>query len=48
MRHQRFLHVNHRWQNEIKAFDGNKEHKSAPKPLIGDDVFKQMPKLAPI
>ncbi|KAL3849603.1 hypothetical protein ACJIZ3_011485 [Penstemon smallii] len=42
MGHRRFLPINHKWRDEMKAFDGKKEHRSAPKRLSGLEILEQL------
>ena len=42
MVHCRFLPIDHRFQHDKKSFDGNEEHRAAPKQLFGEDVLHQL------
>lgn len=39
---RRFLDMNHPWRKDKKSFNGKEEHKSAPKPLSGHDVVREL------
>lgn len=41
MGHRRYLPRGHRWRKNKIKFDGEKEHKMAPKPLLGQGVLEQ-------
>ena len=41
MGHRRFLPTDHRFRCDKRSFDGNKEHKEAPKQLPVEDVLHQ-------
>ncbi|KAL3839153.1 hypothetical protein ACJIZ3_023744 [Penstemon smallii] len=45
MVHRRFLPSNHKWRDEMKSFDGQKEHRSAPKRLSGTEILEQLDSL---
>ncbi|KAL6348147.1 hypothetical protein AAG906_039595 [Vitis piasezkii] len=42
MGHRRFLPIDHRFRRDKKSFDGNEEHRAAPKQLSGEDVLHQL------
>ncbi|KAL0432043.1 UNVERIFIED_CONTAM: hypothetical protein Sradi_0830300 [Sesamum radiatum] len=42
MGHRRFLPIDHKWRDEIKAFDGNKNHRSAPVLLSREEIIEQL------
>ena len=42
MDHHRFLPINHRFRHDKRSFDGNEEHREAPKELSGEDVLHQL------
>ncbi|RVW72347.1 hypothetical protein CK203_055429 [Vitis vinifera] len=42
MGHRRFLPIDHRFRRDKKSFDGNEEHRAAPKHLSGEDVLHQL------
>ena len=42
MGHRRFLPIDHRFRRDKKSFDGNEEHRTAPKQLSGEDVLYQL------
>nr|XP_015619500.1 uncharacterized protein LOC107279728 [Oryza sativa Japonica Group] len=44
MGHRRFLPRRHVWRNNDASFDGQKEKRSAPKPLSEDDIISQYEK----
>lgn len=41
MGHRRFLDANHKFRFDAASFDGNVELGTAPKPLTGEEIFKQ-------
>ena len=42
MDHHRFLPINHRFRHDKRSFDGNEEHRKAPKELSREDVLHQL------
>ncbi|XP_075096331.1 uncharacterized protein LOC142174437 [Nicotiana tabacum] len=40
--HRRFLSVDHPFRREKKSFDGKEEHRLAPTPLTGEEVFEEL------
>ncbi|KAL6315671.1 hypothetical protein AAG906_005759 [Vitis piasezkii] len=42
MGHRRFLPIDHRFRRDKKSFDGNEEHRAAPKQLSGEDILHQL------
>jgi len=36
-----FLPLDHSWRNNVKAFDGTKENRPAPRQLSRDDIVQQ-------
>ena len=42
MGHRRFLPIDHRFQLDKRLFDGNEEHRAAPKQLFAEDVLHQL------
>ncbi|XP_059664327.1 uncharacterized protein LOC132310119 [Cornus florida] len=40
--HRRWLPLDHKWRNLYKQFDGNKERRSPPKELTGDELIQQL------
>lgn len=47
MGHRRFLPTRHSWRNNT-TFNGQREKRSAPKPLSGDDVLSQYKKFTQV
>ena len=42
MGHRRFLSTDHRFRRDKRSFDGNEEHRAAPKKLFAEDVLHQL------
>ena len=42
MSHRRFLPTSHRFRCDKRSFDGNEEHRAAPKQLFAKDVLHQL------
>ena len=42
MSHCRFLLTDHRFRRDKRSFDGNEEHRAAPKQLFAEDVLHQL------
>ena len=42
MGHCRFLPTDHRFQSDKRSFNGNEEHRAAPKQLFAEDVLHQL------
>ena len=42
MDHRRFLPIDHKFRCDKKSFDGNEEHRAAPKQLSREDVLHQL------
>ena len=42
MGHRQFLLIDHRFRRDKKSFDGNEEHRAAPKQLSKEDVLHQL------
>ena len=42
MGHRRFYSIDNRFRRDKKSFDGNEEHRAAPKQLSGENVLHQL------
>ncbi|XP_027120615.1 uncharacterized protein [Coffea arabica] len=42
MGHRRFLPIDHKWRQEKKQFNGEREHRQPPRTLSGEEVLQQL------